>query len=615
MKHSLTNFKGMFPRYQPYLIPDTASQLVVDGNVVSGGLEALRQDRPVLKLSTLPKDFYKYVSKKGAQWLYFDSPVDLCRTAVIDDVTNQMFITGVDSELRTFDSNTVALTDTTIDTTNSYKAGISAPATPTLSKVTSGSSSTKETFSYLIAYARYWDDSEKIDLGPASNPARTSDNKTYIDVDAGKQAVISGIKKNPDTDEHCDRVYIYRSSTTSSGTGQWRYVLDFSTTGGAVPQGVTYDAASQSYTFTDYFEEEDLGEIPENLDWSCPSGLKGIISLRNGVLAGFKDNTVYLSVAYQGHAWPTEYAIPLDFQIVGLGGFGNTLVICTEANTFMVVVNDPAATILIPLQEAKACVSKASIVSMSNAVLYATRYGIISVTSNGAKLVTGSFITEKEWQYYKPETIVAAPYQDKYVFFFDSDVVDYNGGLIDFSETTTTGILGMSQRVSAIFADDSSSSVYITYIHPVLLVPEIFALCESKAFKRIYRWRSKKFLNNDGLFTLSAGKINFYNDQTYLKTREYSALPSSNAFNSTVVNQFSIDGDASTNDKNIYDFTQEWCSIDLYVDDSIRKTLNVYTNVPFRLPAGFRGDSFYVDITSTEPIARVQLASSIGELE
>ena len=38
-------------------------------------------------------------------------------------------------------------------------------------------------------------------------------------------------------------------------------------------------------------------------------------------------------------------------------------------------------------------------------------------------------------------------------------------------------------------------------------------------------------------------------------------------------------------------------------------------NEPFRIPAGKRGDSCFIEIISTEPLARVQVAASIGELE
>ena len=78
---------------------------------------------------------------------------------------------------------------------------------------------------------------------------------------------------------------------------------------------------------------------------------------------------------------------------------------------------------------------------------------------------------------------------------------------------------------------------------------------------------------------------------------------------------FPINGDANTGKYWANKLNRQWCILDFYADDKIRKTLNVYDSNPVRLPAGFRADSFYVDITSTMPISRVQLATSFGELE
>lgn len=611
-EYSLSNFLGMFPRFQPYLIDDMAAQLIVDGNIISGGLEAFRQDTIEHEIDKLYADMYRYLRTDGTkQWLVFDKDVDLARSAVIDDATNQVYITGL-GDLRTFDSNLLKKTDTTITKDNSYKAGISKPEAPTLEQV-EGTGAAKETRAYLIAYARHWT-SGKIDLGPCSDAAKTTSGVTYVDVDETHVAKLSNIKPSAVADEHADWIYIYRASTTSSGEGQWRYVTSFNSKGGAMPPGVEHNTGNNTYSFKDEFKEEDLGEVPSNINWTCPDNLEGLISVGNGVFAAFKGNTVYLSYPYQGHAFPSEYAIPLDYNVVGLGSFGNTLVICTQSNTYLVVVNDPSASILRPIQEAHACVSKDSIVSMADSVIYATKYGLIRVTQDGATRMTYPIISDRAWADYNPETIKAASYQGKYLMFFDSDIVEYNGAVIDFQEIKT-GVLGLSQKASCVWQDDSSSQVFIQYISPVLMQPRIFAFGESNSVKRVYKWRSKKFINTEGLFTLAAGKVNFYDDSFQLKLYDFNYEKASNAFNTPQVNVFSINGDASTNSYWLSNLGKHWCKLDFYVDDRIRKTVYVYNNFPFRLPAGFRGDSFYVDITSTIPISRVQLASSIGELE
>lgn len=612
MKYSLSNYLGMFPRYQSYLIDDMAAQLLVDGNIISGGLEAFRRDYEVYKLDQLYKDMYLYKHPNGrGQWLLFDHEVDLVRSAVIDDSKNQMFITGFE-DLRTFDSETLGPDDKTITKDNSAKAGITRPTAPSLSLV-EGKGNDKATRAYLIAYARHWD-SGKIDLGPTSDAATTSTGETYVDVDETHVAKLSPLPLNPKAaDEKAYWIYIYRASVTSSGQGQWRYVTSFNSKGGYLPKGVTYNSDTGEYTFTDEYREEDLGEVATNLIWSCPEGLQGIINVGNGVFAAYKGNTVYLSEPYQGHAFPAEYAIPLDYNVVGLGSFGNTLVICTESKTYTVVVSNPAASILRPIQEAHACVSKNSIVSMADSVIYATAYGLIRVTGDGATRLIYPIISDMVWTKYNPSTIRAAAYQGKYLMFFDTDQVEYNGCIIDFEEIRT-GIIGLSLKISCLWQDDSSSNVYVQYIDPDTLIPKIYIFGESTTLRRIYKWRSKKFVNTFGLTTMAACKVNF-NGEFDTSEKEFTYEPSWNALNVNYVNMFPINGDANTGKYWANKLNRQWCILDFYADDKIRKTLNIYDSNPVRLPAGFRADSFYVDITSTMPISRVQLATSFGELE
>lgn len=612
-KYSLSNFSGMFPRFQSYLIADKAAQTIVDSNIISGGLESFRQDSFLRTTEKLYKDLYRYSYNGTTRWLYFDEKVDIVRSAVIDDLSNQTYIAN-SLGLRVFDKDTLFASDKSfIDETNSYKAGISRPTKATLS-VKTGTTGSAETRAYCLAYGRKWP-SGKIDLGPASVAAETSAGVAHIDVKVTEQVVLSNIKANSHTDEFSQQIYIYRSTVGTEGEATWREVINFSSAVGALlPTSVTYDNVTETYTFTDNVNNVDLGAIPQNFEWECPDGLQGIITLRNGVFAAYKNNTIYLSVPYQGHAWPAAYAIPLDFDLVGLGCFGNTLVICTTNKTFLCQASNPESPILVPLQESNTCVAKHSIVSLQESVIYATRYGLVQVTNNGVTPITNKIISEAFWRQLNPSTIQACSFNSKYLMFFETDRVPYSGCIVDLNDLTI-GILGLSQKVSCLRMDDISSDIFIQYIHPILLRPAIFTFASNYSLKRVYRWTSKKFLNTYGLVTLSAGKVNFYKDTTIIDNPEFSYIAASGAFNAPYVNLFALNGDATTNQHVQITHASDWCMLTFYMNDTQKAVIHVRDNIPFRLPSGFRGDSFYVDIVSTQPIARVQLASGIGELE
>lgn len=700
-KYVLSNFRGMFPRLQAYLINNSAAQTIIDGNTVSGGLEAFRQDSLVRTVDKVYTDMYRYTSNGDTRWLLFDDPVDIVRSAVIDDVSNLTYIVGPDG-LRAFDKNSIqSSTSNTVDSTNSVKAGISAPSKATLQvvskysmrsvteeaapsattitvtkspaggewppsvsttdplllkcvtptgdieyvKCTSITSSTtdsltvvraqegttaitlpigtqvsiydplsQETRVYCFAYGREWV-SGKLDMGPASPAAETADGVAYVDIATGDAVVVSDMPRLVGADEGTNKITVYRSAVGSAGEATWREVITFSTKVGALlPTSVTYDSASDTYTFTDTVKTEDLGNVPTNLEWTCPDGLQGIITLRNGIFAAYKNNTLYLSVPYQGHAWPEAYAIPLDFNIVGLGCIGNTVVVFTTNKNFLCTASNPESVILIPLHESSTCVSKRSIVSLQESVLYATGYGISRITTNGVEHITNAIMSEAVWKRYNPETIQACSYQGKYLMFFKSNKVPYSGCIVDLADLSM-GMLGLSQTVSCLRADDYSTDIFVQYIHPITLDSAIFTFATSSSLRRVYRFTSKKFLNTYGLTTLSCGKVNFYKDSTVITPPEFNYTESYNPFNGEVVNLYTINGDINTNDYTMVTHASDWCRLSYYMDDTLRHTADILDNTPFRLPAGFRGDSFYFDIVSTQPIARIQLASGIGELE
>lgn len=139
---------------------------------------------------------------------------------------------------------------------------------------------------------------------------------------------------------------------------------------------------------------------------------------------------------YQGHAWPAAYAIPLDFDLVGLGCFGNTLVICTTNKTFLCQASNPESPILVPLQESNTCVAKHSIVSLQESVIYATRYGLVQVTNNGVLLLRIRLSPKLSGDSLILRLIQACSFNSKCLMFFETDRVPYSGCIVDLNDLT-----------------------------------------------------------------------------------------------------------------------------------------------------------------------------------
>lgn len=148
--------------------------------------------------------------------------------------------------------------------------------------------------------------------------------------------------------------------------------------------------------------------------------LRGLVGMANGVTAGFVDNFVAFSEPYVPSAWPVEYQIPLEFPIVGLCAFGQSLLVGTHANPYIISGSDSANMSAIKLNNSQACVSARSMVAAMGGVFYASPDGYCFASQNGVEVITAALFAREDWQKLKPETIFAAVH-DNVLYFWARD--------------------------------------------------------------------------------------------------------------------------------------------------------------------------------------------------
>jgi len=155
----------------------------------------------------------------------------------------------------------------------------------------------------------------------------------------------------------------------------------------------------------------------ESTAWAVPPvDLQGFIAMPNGFLIGFKDNNIYMSEAYRFHAWPAEYKYATETPIVGLGILGQTCVVCTQGYPATVTGAKPATCSFTKATTGEPCLSRGSIVSSPQGVIYASQNGLILVGPGGIQNVTEQLITKDEWtKDYAPQYLRAVRYQNGYL--------------------------------------------------------------------------------------------------------------------------------------------------------------------------------------------------------
>jgi len=155
----------------------------------------------------------------------------------------------------------------------------------------------------------------------------------------------------------------------------------------------------------------------ESTSWAPPpTTLKGWIAMPNGFLIGFDGSNIFMSESYRWHAWPAEYKQATETPVVGLGILGQTCVVCTQGYPATITGAKPATCAFTKATADEPCLSRGSIVSTPQGVIYASQNGLVLVGPGGIQNVTKELITKEDWvRDYAPQYLRAVRYQEGYL--------------------------------------------------------------------------------------------------------------------------------------------------------------------------------------------------------
>ena len=251
---------------------------------------------------------------------------------------------------------------------------------------------------------------------------------------------------------------IYRSNTGSTNTN-----FQFLT-----------EIAMTTADFVDNVDADALGEIIPSTTWIGPPDddlslypngqMLGLTFVANGVLAGFSGNMLCFSEPFLPHAWPAEYRLALEHNIVGLGITSNGISVMTEGAPYFVGGSGPGSMTAIKLDNSQSCINANSIVDMGEYILYAGPDGLVLIAGNTAELVSKGIISSDQWTdtsgSFKATTIKAFRYKETYVAF---DLSTSTGWVYDpkTPETSRFTTLSSSSAVRGGFEDKTNGDLYI----------------------------------------------------------------------------------------------------------------------------------------------------------
>lgn len=528
-------FAGENRALHPKLLPEAAGTLSRNQHPGRGDLRPWKTPVQVATVPAGRNTIYRMgrdVASDSTYWLSWTGTVHAVRGFDAADTTERTYYTGDGIPKVTYNLSLDGVDPQDNPGTNWRPLGIPAPETAPLVATDAGTwVGDQTTYFYTYTYVNDW--------GWESAPSPVSLMNTRP---SDATAVVSGFAAAPSGNYQINRIRIYRTQTGASGSTEFLFLRE-------VAYGTTNTAD----------DNRDLGEVLPTTTWlTPPEDLSFLTSMWNGMLAGISGNSVRFCEAYVPYAWPIAYdVVPPDAKPVGLGVFGQSLLVLTTGRPLLVAGSSPDSMDQQPLEMPQGCVASQSIVSMGSGVAWASEDGLCWYGAGGARILTAGLMTREDWQALVPSSIIGKMYEGLY-FGSYNDGSGRKGFMID--PNNPQGIFFLDTGYAGMHFDELRDQLYVL---------------DGTAIKK---W--------------DAGTAMTYKT----KSKVFRAPKPLNFAAAEVV------ADA-------YPVTFK-----LYADGVLKHTQSVTSRSPFRLPSGFMALDWQMELEGTQPVQGCALGTSITEL-
>jgi hypothetical protein len=467
-------FSGIAPGVSPRLLAEQFAQVAENIDFESGRLTPTTNDVDVFTLqSGLRRSIYFY---RDTNWLEWNQDgVKAVPGPIPGDTLSRLYWTGQDYPRYGTVSTIVA--GSTGYPANSYRLGVPAPATaPSVSKTgTPDPDQTPDDVSYVYTFVTAF--GEEGPPSPATAPIERTDTESVTitmpanQLPSGNYNFGNGALKR-----------IYRSNSGSTNTA-FQFVAEVS-------------IATQTYV--DTTPSAGLGEVLPSETWIGPPDdnnslypdgpMRGLIAVANGVFAGFTGKRLCLSEPFLPHAWPIDYRITLEEDIVAIGAVANGIIALTNGQPYFVTGTDPSAMTAIRVDLAQACVNANSVVDMGSYLLYAGADGLCAVSGAEGRVVTEGLISSSQWSsQFNPTGFRAFRHENTYVAFWTEGGV-HKGFVFDpRAEEAALSTLTTEAEVRGGYMNPKDGELY-------LIVANKIRKYRGSATRRTLTWKSKQIV-------------------------------------------------------------------------------------------------------------------------
>lgn len=652
---TLTRFGGIVPRTSERLIPDNAAQIAVNCRLSSGELVPFNAGaQRYTSAKTGPLQTIHRIEEGGAEsWLAWPEDVDVVKAPLYG--TARWCFTG-EGEPR-ITTRAAATSGGANDYPHTaYTLGTPKPATkPTVTPSGGSGSATQRYYAYTFYAA--WDGLEfEGAVSPISDltTGKVDDTWAVSGMDATPPnggtvtgAYAAGETEFTDTVDHFLRVGEqvvvagatlavtavtspkkfkvagnYAAATAWArkaafpGTLYKRLYRSTGTTG-------QFQLVAEGLTGTSYNDTLTDAQIPGDelisASWEMPPvGLKGLFALPSGALGGFLGNRLCFSEPNQPHAWPTEYQLQAEYDIVGAAHFGSGVLAATTSKPFIVTGVEPGQMSGETRDEVFPCLSKRSVVSLGDIVVYASVPGIVAGNGGGVSVWSQAYFTETEFAAYAPATMVSAVAGRRlYVRYLRNNttrilIFNLNGDDPYLTEAHVDA--------DEIHADATNGRLYYSF------GSDVYEFDPGGGYALTQDWMSKEIVlplpKN-----LGAAKVDFVPAIDPAQAAAIAAqIAATQAANAALVAAGAVHGAWNAIGFN----RRRWNGSDiavvpdpplanqvtfmLYAGGKLRCTKTVSNALPFKLSSGYKASSVSVRVQSTHRIKSIELGDTVLSL-
>lgn len=628
MRILLEKFAGEIPKLEGNLLPDSYAQVATNCNFEKSSLRAFPAPLRIEAISiTTCKSVFKHTENTNEHWVVSATDRHYVKSPISGDTFERVYFTGA-TEPRFFANDNVSGGGFD-ESTDYYKLGIPAPtAGPAVGSSGGGAEYRGYVFSFVNSYG---------DEGPPSPIVSISDYSTG-------NITLASIPAAP-TGRAINRIFVYRTNSGTSGTGEFQFALYArwfdAATGYAVGEFVIYSGAiykcttihpagawnAGHFTAGDDVTNANLLSVYPKVNFDPPpDGLTGLVALANGSFAGFVGNSIYFSEPFYPHAWPTDYIIPLNIDIVGIAAYQDTVVAAGSGAPCVLYGSHPLTmarwyhTDILPL------VSSRGIVSGNSGVFFVSTAGLIFSQGLTMVPVADQLMNVSDLEQYTPATLALYWFETR-LFAFDSAgtqgfFIDFSPEQLEFVRLTPYAHAGVVDSDGFFYIVENDTEIVDENDPPAVMPLAVKKWAGSSDYLQ-YTWKSKEFIF-DAPINMAAFLISL--DQDFInEVQGLIDLSDLNAatFAAGLTGSLGVDGPLGGGHELGGDELLTLQSFGVssntlfkfYASGILRKSITASgaTNRG-RLPARYMAMRAYFELIGYAPVKRISIATSMDEL-